>query len=151
MSQHLAWDSLQHAEQAPFRRPLTSALGFWEVAQTYAFGGLFPRLAPHHQCPGLFPARGFLHRKRCGAITATCPESLDPMLGGLSPYCYGTSAPGSRPSSWTKCLLFVTHKHNQCKKKITFPFDSSDNKLLKKKNNYIYIYIKKAFYLQSFL
>ena len=34
----------------------------------------FPQLAPHLQRPEVFPARGFLHRRGCGAITATCPR-----------------------------------------------------------------------------
>ena len=50
------------------------------------------------------------------------------------------------PFFWTNCLLFVTYKYSQWKKRSLSPFDSSDNKLLKKKCTY-----QEGVSLESFL
>lgn len=140
MLQSLVWDSVQDAKQATLVRLLTPTQGQWEVAQT------FPSLTVRRRHPQGSSSQGFFRSKGHGASQLRASQGFGPTMG----QCDGPGCPLRPHWPWHPSIRTRSQQLNKVsficdiqiqpmQKEITFPFDSSDKKLLKKK-----IYISRS-------
>lgn len=138
MSQCLAWDSkMQSGHPLQDLLPLPRASGKWHK-HTHSVSGL-PPLAVRPRHPEVSSGQGFFHSKGGGAsqLPASQGFSPGPTLGECEgvprPHCPWHPSIRTRSQQLNKVSFICDIQIQPMQKEITFPFDSSDNKLLKKK------------------